>query len=213
MSEAQRHWAYYDPSGEIRFVAGLPADAEPEPLDGLQAVEADSLVSGATHYVVDGSVQSYTGEQAEAKRQRPYLLAAWSNTAMAWTDPRTLDDIKAAARAAIDAEAGRARIRYITDVPGQEGVYLRKLTQATAFVAAAGQGDVPPYIAAEAAATGLDPLPAAQAILAIAQQWDDVLSPAIEQHRIGGKRAVDQAADAAAVQTALDAAIAALRSI
>ena len=207
----ERHWAYYDAAGEIRFAA--QSSTPHESLPGLSVIETEQPVDGMSHYVSGGELLEYTVEQAAAKRNRPSVYATWSNDTQSWADGRSLDDIQAAAGQAIDEEAGRARLRYITDVPGQQGVYLRKLEQAQAFVAAGGEGDVPPYIAAEAQATGLDPLPAAQSILAIAAQWDDVLSPAIEQARIGGKRAVDGAADAAAVQSALDTALTTLRSI
>lgn len=84
---------------------------------------------------------------------------------------------------AIDNAAGAARLRYITDVPGQQGTYLVKAAQAEAYVAAGGVGSVPPYVAAEASATGLDSLDAAQFILTTRDAWDDVVGPRIEELR------------------------------
>lgn len=52
--------------------------------------------SAATHYVAGGELAAYTEEQAEAKAARPHPRAAWDNSAMAWVDPRTLSDLKAA---------------------------------------------------------------------------------------------------------------------
>lgn len=137
----------------------------------------------------------------------------WSDSAHQYVQAPTLLALQRNAKAAIDQAAGAARTRYITDVPGQQAVYVRKLEQAHAFVDAGGVGDMPPYIAAEAAATGADPLVAAQSILAIAAQWDDVLSPAIEGARLAGKRAVDAALSAADVNDAYQIAAAALAAI
>lgn len=121
----------------------------------------------------------------------------------------------------IDAAAGVARRRYITDVPGQQGTYLVKAEQAAAYItahAADADAAVPPYIAAEAAATGATPIDAATNIDAIATQWNDVIGPALEQVRIGGKAAATAAGAAtdateADVIAARDAAINALQAI
>lgn len=137
----------------------------------------------------------------------------WDADRCRWIAEPTLAARKIEAGKTIDALAGAARLRYVTDVPGQQGVYLRKAEQAAAFVASNGEGAVPPYITAEAQATGLAPLAAAERISAIAQQWDDVIGPAIERARIGGKAGVDAATDEAGVATALDAARTTLQTI
>lgn len=140
---------------------------------------------------------------------------AWDSAAKRYVARPTLRAVVEAAAAAVDAEAGAARLRYITDVPGQQGVYLRKLEQAKAFVHAAGVGVVPPYVAAEARAMAVDPLVAAEHVLSIAAQWDEVLSPAIEEVRIRAKRAMaaEGIASADQVHAIRDAAIEKLRSI
>lgn len=136
----------------------------------------------------------------------------WDEVSRRWVATPTLAARQADAQAAIDQAAGAARLRYITDVPGQQAVYLRKLEQAHAWLAEP-VGDPPPYIAAEAAATGETPTAAAEAILAIATAWDEQLSPAIEGARISGKRAVSAATTAAEVEAALAAAISTLDNI
>jgi len=113
----------------------------------------------------------------------------------------------------VDAAAGRARLRYITDVPGQQAVYMTKLQQAQAYAAAtalSAQAEVPPYVAAEAAATGLSAAQVTNNILALAAMWNEQAGPAIEGARMGGKAAVVAAADLAAVEAARLAAVQAL---
>ena len=121
------------------------------------------------------------------------------------------------AQRAIDQAAGAARLRYITDVPGQQAVYMVKLQQAQAYVAAHAEdagAAVPPYIAAEANAVGMTPLEVATEVVALAAQWNDVVGPAIEAARLGGKAAVTAAPDnEAAINAARDAAIAVLAAI
>lgn len=133
-----------------------------------------------------------------------------------WQYAEPLAETKAAALQRIDAAAGAQRLVYITDVPGQQAVYLRKMAEAADYLAAVAldaQAEVPPYIAAESEATGGTAAQAAQGIADTAAQWDAVLSPAIEGARIAGKRAVAAAEDAAAVQQAMDDALAALAAL
>jgi len=120
------------------------------------------------------------------------------------------------ARGLIDEAAGAARLRYITDVPGQQAVYMLKLAQAQAYTAAVlldAGATVPPYIAAEAAALGQTAAQVSATVIALAGVWNDQLGPAIEGARLGGKAAVTAAATPEAVQTACDAAIAALGAL
>jgi hypothetical protein len=123
---------------------------------------------------------------------------------------------------AIDAAAGAARKRYITDVPGQQAVYLVKLQEAEAYLiahAANAEAPVPPYIAAEATALGQSAIAVATNVAALASFWNGTVGPSIEGARLGGKAAVagatgaDEAATIAALEAARDAAVAALEAI
>ena len=122
----------------------------------------------------------------------------------------TLTKLRFFANQEIDRAAGEARLRYITDIPGQEAVYTQKMEQARAFLLVP-LGTVPPYIAAEATATARTAQQAASDIMAVAGSWNDTLSPAIEQARIGGKRQVSLATTEAAIALAKDNAVAALQ--
>lgn len=124
--------------------------------------------------------------------------------------------LKWRANCAIDQRAGLVRLKYITDVEGQQAVYLVKLQEAQAFTAAlvldAG-ATPPPYIAACAAALGRTPVDIAEEILALAEQWNTVLGPSIEAARLAGKWAVDQAGNESGIDAAMTAAINALEAL
>lgn len=110
--------------------------------------------------------------------------------------PPTFEELKAQYKNAIDGLAGQTRLRYITDVPGQEATYLLKAQQAEAYAVAGFAGTVPAMLAAEAAATNQTPQQVAQSVIATRDVWVNVLNPQIESVRIGGKMKVDAAADA-----------------
>lgn len=135
----------------------------------------------------------------------------WDSGSRRWVGIATMAKREADAHASIDAAAGAARLRFITDVPGQQAVYLLKLQEARALLA---DPQTPaPHIAAEAAATGQPALATAQSIVDRANLWNVVLSPAIEGARLGGKAAVSAAATPDALAAALAAAVAALDAI
>ena len=127
--------------------------------------------------------------------------------------PPPIEQVRAEAHDAIDQAAGRARARYITVAPGQEAVYIVKERQAREYAAAGYPADaVPPLVQADADALGITPQEAADAIIAKADTWI-ALAAQIERIRRGGKAAVDQAADAAAVTAARDQAVADLDAV
>ncbi|WP_277022283.1 hypothetical protein [Paracoccus hibiscisoli] len=90
---------------------------------------------------------------------RPGPWARWQSGE--WIDPRTPADIEAelvAARlrsvAAINAASGPIRRLYVTDIPGQEALYLMKEAEARAWVASANPDATHfPLIAAEVGIT------------------------------------------------------------
>lgn len=125
----------------------------------------------------------------------------------------SLPDAVAAAEAAIDREAGAARVRFISTGAGQDATYMVKGLQAEAFRAAGYAGEVPPYIAAEAAATGQSEKAAADSILTVRDAWNNLIGPAIEALRIGGKKRVREMPDVAGVLEAQAETVAALREV
>lgn len=136
----------------------------------------------------------------------------WKLVNDVWVETVLLADAQNLASAQIDTAAGAARLRYITDVPGQQAVYLEKLQQSQAWVANP-TGTPPPYVAAEAAAMQTDNTSAANYIIATANAWGQQLSPAIEQYRRAGKIAVAAAGTNADVAKQLAASLAIINSI
>lgn len=124
----------------------------------------------------------------------------------------TIGGKKFIAHRLIDEAAGRTRLKYITETPGQQAVYLLKLEQARAFLANP-ESTPGPYISMEAEALGMTPLALANEVILNAAQWGDVLGPAIEATRRGYKKAVTDAATIEEVEQVLAQAIAALAAL
>ena len=116
------------------------------------------------------------------------------------------DGLRTWAIAAVDQAAGRKRLQFITDSPGQQAVYLAKEAEARAYVALVSPpADLADYpmIASEIGITGATALEVANVWIAMADQWRDT-SAAIENARLTAKRDIAAAADRAAIRTALD---------
>jgi hypothetical protein len=126
-----------------------------------------------------------------------------------------LADAKRKASAAIDQAAEAARLRYLTAGAGQALTYLEKERDARAY-AAAGYPSTQLasylFVDAERRATGQTGRQAADAIIATADAWR-AKAAAIDHERRKGKLAVEAAADAAAVEAARAAALAALAGL
>lgn len=127
--------------------------------------------------------------------------------------PITLSAAILGAERSIDLAASNARARFISSGVGQDAVYVVKGQQAEAFAAAGFNGDPPAYIAAEAAATGVTPMVAAQTILGLRDAWNNLIGPAIESQRIGGKKLVREATTVEEVDARMRAATLALQEI
>jgi hypothetical protein len=100
----------------------------------------------------------------------------------------------AALHAKIDVAAGRFRLRFITDVPGQSGTYIEKEKQAWRCLADEDEAEWP-MIAGEAAARGITPAEMAAFIAGIAAEWRAV-DALIETRRITAKLEVSAATTA-----------------
>jgi hypothetical protein len=129
----------------------------------------------------------------------------------------SLNMLRHGALRAIDAAAGEARRRYITDVTGQQAVYLTKLAEAQAYLAGFVNGSptvaAGPYIVAEAEARGITHQQQAELVAGVAEAWNGVLGPAIEAARMAGKLAVEAAQTIEAIDAAREAAVASLNAI
>lgn len=125
-----------------------------------------------------------------------------------------IGDAKSYAYSQIDIEAGNARARYITIVPGQSETYQEKATDAAAYANAGYPEDATPYpwVHAEAQATGMTAQQAADNILATKAGWL-ALGTAIEGLRIGGKASVAAASTQTEVLSIMRSTISSLKAI
>ena len=130
-------------------------------------------------------------------------------TLASWFREKPLDQVKAEAKAAVDREAGFARLKYITDAPGQDLTYDRKRREALqALDDAAPTAQKYPVLSAsigiEVPNTGnakadLDAI--SNLVIARELQWAAIASQ-IEALRLGAKKAIQDAATVEAVQAA-----------
>jgi hypothetical protein len=124
----------------------------------------------------------------------------WHFAAQQWRFTPTLEAAVLDACSAIDSCAGAARLRYITDVPGQQATYMAKADEAAAFLA--GAATPGPYLQAEAEATGQTPMATAQQIMGLQNYWGAYIGPAIEKARRMGKITAAAAATLEEVESA-----------
>lgn len=89
----------------------------------------------AAYYISDGAPVAIPSSPGD--------WAVWDWGTHSWTDPRDeawfaaqLADAKTSALAQITRLRGQARLAYITDIPGQEAIYIAKLEEARAYLSA-----------------------------------------------------------------------------
>lgn len=170
----------------------------------------DGHIDPATHYIRDGVAVAYP--------PRPGRWARW--TGSAWIDPRSAEEraaeLQAARQAAIarvNAAAGAIRARFVTQIPAQEMLYLRKEAEARAWIAdpAPDLADYP-LLAAEIGVTAPTAAELAQIWLNLAQIWISVAAP-LETARLSGVGALEGAATDEAIDTALSTTLTAIATI
>ena len=115
--------------------------------------------------------------------------------------PDPLVSLKDRLKRAIDDEAERQRLRWITAGSGQAMTYARKLDQARAVLDAQDpQPDDYPMLAASIGIDGADIQAVAHLVIAMDAAWE-LTGAAIELARLTGKKAVDLAETAAAAES------------
>lgn len=155
----------------------------------------------------------YAGPQSEVDN---LLATGWVEVSN--LDP-TPDELKATAKANIDAKAEQVRAKYLTAAPLQGATYIEKAREAREFKTA-GYPSAPfapatwPYVDAEMrAASDATPQVACDRILAEAARYAQVKGASIEYERRHGKITVDAAGTPAAVSAAEAAALTALDAL
>lgn len=203
--------AYFETDSRLvrRLIGTGDLNGMPLPQSGELAVLTD----------FNGPLPAYwTGTEVRPLPQRPSPAHEWSGDALAWVLnpallPAAITQAQARAQAQVDDAAGRARLRYITDVPGQQATYQRKEQQAREWTEAGYPEPAPSFIAAEAEALDTTPQAIAVQVITLADFWAYSKGPEIEAARIKWKAAVRSATTLEAVQAALDAALAELEAL
>jgi hypothetical protein len=152
----------------------------PTPPSGALGAFVDEIPTGASWY---------SDPDCIAIPAKPSVSHIWDWPTKAWvfdeaTSLAAAQATVVAALAQVDTWAGKARLRYITDAPGQPETYMKKEAQARAYVAAGYTGTVPSFIDAEATALSKTPTAVADDIITQADYWTNVKGPAIEAIRL-----------------------------
>lgn len=165
------------------FLEGAPANMVEVPVDTPDMVLINECcwVDGALHHI--------------GKKPSQFHVVAGSPTSWVFSSEKenqAVSNMKLGMLTQVDAAAGRARLRYITDIPGQTQTYRVKEDQARMWEEAGFVGEPPSFIKAEAAATGKAPQAVAESVLAAADFWIEDKAPEIEAIRQKWKLIVSQ---------------------
>ncbi len=135
----------------------------------------------------------------------------WDFNKSSWVHILSLEQEKAIALNYLDNIAGSTRLRFITEVPGQQAVYITKLEECKAYLA--DNNIVGPYLQAEASATGQSLHDTASYVIAVSNYWNSVIGPTIEATRRKAKIDVAAATTIAEVLSIKETAKASLDSL
>ncbi|AZB55022.1 hypothetical protein EBL89_06740 [Cereibacter sphaeroides] len=174
----------------------------------MQAAEGEAV------FVTDGMLDD---ERHYIRNWRPALYppkpgpwAVFDFETGLWFDPRTSGDLAAELAAArsraverVNEGAGALRRQFVTPIPGQEMLYLRKEQEARAFVADPEPNpERYPLIAAETGITAPTAWEIAQLWLNMADLWIAVAGP-LEAARMTATNAIGAAASSAEIDAIL----------
>lgn len=118
---------------------------------------------------------------------------------------KELEDAQSKARNLIDKTIGEVRLKFITDLPGQETVYKQKEQEAITYLAldpepATLEGF--PRLVREVGITAPTALELAQLWIFMAEQWN-AIDYDLEQLRVGYKTTVTEATSIAVIDAAV----------
>lgn len=165
------------------FLEGTPANMFEVPVDTPDMVLINECcwANGALHNI--------------GKKPSQFHVVAGSPPSWVFSpekENQAVSNMKLGMLTQVDAAAGRARLRYITDIPGQTETYRVKEDQARMWEDAGFMGEPPSFIKAEAAATGKAPQAIAESVLAAVNFWIENKAPEIEATRQKWKLIVSQ---------------------
>lgn len=121
----------------------------------------------------------------------PNVMIGWTYKNRKFSPPETvadLDEVKHGALIAIDRDAEKSRLKFITDGAGQAMTYIEKAAEAKRYIDSEGQGDYL-FLPLEVGVTGSDLTEVANTILNKYTEWQTV-GASIERIRLTAKRDV-----------------------
>jgi hypothetical protein len=123
------------------------------------------------------------------------IIVSRDPSAVAASDQFALAKAKSDAIATVNEEVGRARLPYLTDIPGQQAIYTEKAAEAVAYVAMNPAPETLvdfPLMAAEVMITAPSPWQLAQVWLNMQAQLR-LVGAQSEQLRLGTQLAINEA--------------------
>lgn len=190
---------YKNETGEItsRYVRGSIEDVED--LIGFGEAIIEGWFDKNVFYIDQGAAVEKPPRPSET-HDFDYQAKAWVNN-----EAEYLPDLKAAALARIDEMRGRARLKYITDLPGQDSMYMAKREEAVAYLADPDPDDNQyPLIKSEIGETSPDGYSVAQIFLNLNDLWREAAG-AIDAACFAAKREVQDAIAANDIAPIVDA--------
>ncbi len=185
----------YDQSGTIRRVRrGSVASIE----------RAATKAMAAGLFVREGAPPQPEGYRVGPEGFEPITL----------TPQERLDQAKLDAAETVLRAVKVARLRYITDLPGQEAIYQEKRDEASRYISEGRPSDLfdYPMLAAEAGVTAPTASDLADMWIALNMQWKEVAAK-LEKNRMTAIKAVEAATDRAEIDAALETLNAALAAL
>lgn len=169
------------------------------------------LVSEGDLVAIDVRFSTHDVVDAPGVAPKPWIDGAYAIVDGSW---RVLDELaiaealdaelqvaRAAAITRINVEAGQRRAAYITVTTGQEVTYITKEREAKEYLAAETPSPADyPYLAAEAAALGVQLAALAVTVASTSAAWHEI-NVGIEAVRVSACDRVKKAADVAAVDS------------
>jgi hypothetical protein len=150
-----------------------------------------------TYYITAGVPVALPPRPSNSARF-DFVAGVWRTDSLA-----ELAQAKAAARAEVTGQIAALRAAQVTDLPGQEMIYLAKEAEARAWLMAADPDLADfPLIAAEIGITGQDAAQVAQVWINLAALWRG-MAAALEPLRLTANAGLDQAETPGAVADVL----------
>ncbi|MAY32782.1 MAG: hypothetical protein CMM86_09275 [Rhodovulum sp.] len=211
----QRYFEYDLTSGlVVRVFACAPEQAEVQATAGAPYIAAGAADPAASYVWNDQILDLPPRPEGGHGLTFDPASAAWVDQRDAAALAEDLDRARAAALAEVAAMVAEIRRAMISDLPGQDMIYLQKAAEASAFVAAGSPDDLSgfPWIAADVGITAPTAAEVAAVILGLSDLWA-LVGAQMEHARLMARDEIATAGDPAEVAAAVDRFALALSNI